>query len=158
LVRNLGFPTTRGDACDDSNPSDEESTMRRRPGLFVLMALTILLIPLEHARGELLVSGFDSRNVVGFDESSGVPGGEFVAAGSGGLSRPEGLGFTSNGQLVVSSFGTNQLLRYDGQSGSFLGVFAALDSPTALLTRDGLVYVSSYTDSSVNCYDQTTGT
>lgn len=106
----------------------------------------------------LLVSGFDSDNVVRFDAASGTFIDELVAPGVGGLSRAEGISFAPDGSLLVNSFGSSQVLRHDGETGAFKGVFASIASPTGLVVRNGLAYVGSFSgEGLVNRYDATTG-
>jgi outer membrane protein assembly factor BamB len=107
--------------------------------------------------GLLLVSGFDSSNVVAFDAATGSYQGEFVAAGSGGLQNAEGLAFLPDGSLLVASYGSGQILRYDGTSGSFIGAFATVGGPTGMLIHNGEVFVSSFSTGRINRYDATGG-
>ena len=87
--------------------------------------------------GNLYVSEYASGRILRFKgpfkDNPGEFMGEFVPAGSGGLSHPADLAFASDGNLYVSSRGTNHVLRYDGQTGTFLGAFAFIRSPGALL-------------------------
>src|SRR3954447_14839238 len=55
------------------------------------------------------------------DLTTGAWLGAFVAAGSGGLTDPDGMAFGHDGNLYVSSLFTHQVLRYDGRTGAFLG-------------------------------------
>ncbi len=99
----------------------------------------------------------------------GDPGGtgafidDFVSAGSGGLTTPEGLTFGPDGNLYVASDGTDQVLRYDGTTGAFIDVFVSaasggLDRPRDLVFGpDGNLYVSSRSTNEVLRYDGTTG-
>src|SRR5262249_31163292 len=92
----------------------------------------------------LLVSGFDSNNVVEFDATTGAFSKVFIAAGSGGLSQAEGLAYAPNGTLLVASFGSNRVLRFDSSTGAFLGTVSSIASPTGLIVHDGIAYVSSF--------------
>jgi hypothetical protein len=68
----------------------------------------------------------------------------FVAAGSGGLDRPSGLAFDSQGRLYVSSAGTGKVLRY-AANGSFSDVFAKV--PAGMLADPrSLLFVPHISD------------
>jgi DNA-binding beta-propeller fold protein YncE len=127
---------------------------------FLMMLVAAITLAGAQARaGLLLVSGFDSKNVVAFDATSGAFSRVFVKAGSGGLSGSEQLAFAPNNDLLVASFGSNEVLRYDGKSGDFHGVFAAITRPVGIVVHDGFAYVSSYDYSGgvVNRYNAMTG-
>ncbi len=95
--------------------------------------------------------------------------GDFVTAGSGGLSRPTGLAFDGDGNLYVSSSGDNSVKRYnvtghpfpaDGQTGAnFVAPGAGgISTPWGLtFGPDGNLYVCSKGDNSVKRYDASTG-
>jgi DNA-binding beta-propeller fold protein YncE len=83
----------------------------------------------------------------------------FVPQGSGGLLRPEGMIFGSDGNLYVASRGTDNILRY-GKDGEFLGVFAStgLDAPVGItFGPDGNLYVASRATDEIRRYDGQTG-
>ena len=109
----------------------------------------------------LYVGGSSSNNVVRFN-MSGQPS-AFVAAGSGGLARPESLVFGSDGKLYVSSSSSNQVLRYNGTTGEFDKVFVSagvggLSFPCGLaFGADGTLYVSSAGTNQVLRYDANGG-
>jgi DNA-binding beta-propeller fold protein YncE len=127
-------------------------------GLWVGAVLLCFCASRDACAGALLVSGYNSNNVVEFDASSGAYVSNFIPAGSGGLNAPEQLGFAPNGNLLVNSFGSNQVLRFDGTTGSFQSVFATISSPTGMIFRGNDVFISSYSASGfVNRYDATTG-
>src|SRR5262245_17501189 len=130
--------------------------MRRLP--WAMLVLTVVNGMTGPTKADLLVSGFDSNNVVKFDGTTGAFLGVFITAGSGGLNEAEQLAFAPDGSLLVDSFGSNSVLRYDGSTGAFLGQFASISSPTGLIIRDGVAYVSSFASSGfVNTYNASTG-
>jgi len=130
--------------------------MRRLFWCLVLSGL--LLASAGRAQAEwLLVSGFNSNNVVAFDATTGALSSVFVAAGSGGLSQAEGLGFAPDGSLLVNSFGSGQVLRYNGTTGAFEKVFASISSPTGMVFRGADVFVSSYYGAYVDEFNATSG-
>jgi glucose/arabinose dehydrogenase len=130
-----------------------------RRSLWIMLAVTVAMGLTRSTKAEsLLVSGFNSNNVVEFNATTGAFSGVFIAAGSGGLSEAEQLAFAPDGSLLVDSFGSNSVLRYNGTTGAFLGQFASISSPTGLVIRDGVAYVSSYSSSGfVNSYNASTG-
>ncbi len=90
----------------------------------------------------------------------------FVAAGSGGLSRPADLQFGPDGDLYVlrwSGAGTadDQILRFDGRTGEFRGVFVSLNFGIRYTDMtfgpDGDLYISEATGN-VQQFDGRTGT
>jgi hypothetical protein len=93
----------------------------------------------------------------------------FVAAGSGGLSRPTGLVFGPDGNhdgaqdLYVADKDLNAVLRYDGITGAFLDTFVAsgsggLNGPQDVaFGPDGNLYVSSNIGDQILRYDGSTG-
>ncbi|MBW4487221.1 MAG: PEP-CTERM sorting domain-containing protein [Trichocoleus desertorum ATA4-8-CV12] len=120
---------------------------------------------LQHASAQaaLLVGNTAGNNVLIFDERTGKLGGEFIAAGSGGLISPDDLTFGPDGDLYVSS-GDNFLgaiLRYDGKTGQFLGRFdqgGALIRPYgSAFGPDGKLYISSFLTDQILRYDGQTG-
>jgi outer membrane protein assembly factor BamB len=124
-----------------------------------LTLLGLLQASAGRARADLLlVSGFNSNNVVAFDASTGTFSSVFVAAGSGGLSEAEGLGFAPDGSLLVNSFGSGQVLQYSGTTGAFENAIASISSPTGMVFRGADVFVSSFYGGFVNEYNATTGT
>ncbi len=78
--------------------------------------------------GELYASNGDGpAEVLAFDPTTGFLLEKVVESGTGGLSDPKGLAFTSEGDLLVVSSGTRSILRY---SGSDCAAFTAtLSSP-----------------------------
>ncbi len=94
---------------------------------------------------ELYVTGWLSHSVVRYDGATGAPLGNYIPAGSGGLSFPFSLALRNN-ELFVTSAGTDQILKYDAGDGNYLGVAASagLDYPRGLtFGPDDLMYVTS---------------
>jgi hypothetical protein len=113
---------------------------------------------------QLFVS--ELTRVLRYDGTTGAFLNVFVAAGSGGLRTPTGLGFGPDGQLYVINFdsaGAGEILRYDGTTGAFLNVFVAagsggLSGPRALgFGPDGQLYVGGAGTNPILRYDGTTG-
>src|ERR1044072_4845588 len=77
------------------------------------------------AAGDLFVSSEGNNAIKRFDGLTGAYVGDFVAANSGGLTKPEGIRFGADGNLYVSSSSTNEVLRYNGSTGAFMGGFAS---------------------------------
>jgi hypothetical protein len=98
------------------------------------------------AAGNLYVSGRNSNNVVKYNTGEN-PVGTYIAAGSGGLSLPEGVALDPSGSyLYVASSGTGQVLKYNAGTGAFVGVGAGsgLGTPHYVaFGTDGLMYVAS---------------
>ncbi len=104
--------------------------------------------------GNLLVSSFDTHQVLKFDRTTGellgtlvgdipgTPGDE-----SGGLSGPRGLAINSSGQLVVASSANDKLLVFDAANGRHLGSYApsnSLSGPVGLARGpQGNLYATS---------------
>jgi gluconolactonase len=78
--------------------------------------------------GNLYVANGNSNSVARFHGVTGTFLGNFVAAGSGGLSLPIGLGFGPNGALYVASFNNNKVARYDGGTGAYVADFVSSGS------------------------------
>ncbi len=76
----------------------------------------------------VLVSSANTNKVVAFHSITGAHLGDFVAAGSGGLSYPTGLTFGPNGNLFVSSRNSNSVLQYNGTTGAFINAFVPAGS------------------------------
>lgn len=129
----------------------------------VLSTAATLGLQSHPATAALLVGNTAGNNVLIFDERTGKLGGEFIAAGSGGLINPDDLTFGPDGNLYISS-GNNfagAILRYDGKTGEFLGRF---DQGSSLIRPygsafgpDGNLYVSSFLTDQILRYDGQTG-
>lgn len=129
----------------------------------ILPAVVILTAVASAADRDLLVSSRNTHSIKRYDGSTGAYVGEFVTAGSGGLSFPQDIEFLPDGSVLVSGRGNSALLRYDGQTGAFLGAFTsgrALDNPTKFsFGPDGNIYISQWsaTSPTVLLYNGSTG-
>jgi WD40 repeat protein len=115
------------------------------------------------AEAALLIGNTRGNNVSLFDEQTGRYGGDFIAAGSGGLLDPDDLTFGPDGNLYVSS-GTSTsgaILKFDGKTGTFLGRFdqggRLLRPYGSAFGPDGKLYVSSFRSDEILRYDALTG-
>lgn len=100
----------------------------------------------------------------------------FITAGSGGLSHPDGFDYGNDGNFYVASTYNGKILRYDGGTGNFIDVFVdqgegGLLVPVGLVFDEDeqIVYVANYASSftvpdytpsandSILAYDITTG-
>ena len=96
--------------------------------------------------GNLYVSGRNSNNVVEYNGTTGAYIRTFVAAGSGGLSLPEGIDVRPERAVPVRGefSGTNQVLKYNAQTGAYVGVAASAglgSTHDVKFGADGLLYV-----------------
>jgi streptogramin lyase len=113
--------------------------------------------------GRLLVCSYGTDRVLRYDPVSMSFVDTFVAAGSGGLDGPAGIGFGLDGYLFVVSQNTHSVLRFDGQTGAFVDIFVPGGSggllwPVGLAVgADGHLYVSGSDDDTVKRYDGQTG-
>jgi len=91
----------------------------------LLGTLASLTCGVSGAGAALLVGNTDGNNVVIFDERTGRFGGEFIAAGTGGLTSPDDLTYGPDGNLYISSGNetSGAILKFDGKTGNFLGRF-----------------------------------
>lgn len=112
----------------------------------------------------VLVGNSRGDNVVAYSQLGGLPLGEFIPAGRGGLHDPDDLAIGPDGKLYVSSGAdpeTSAILRYDRHTGAFLGVFASghgLHRPYGMVFGpDGLLYVSSFRSDQLLRFDAETG-
>jgi sugar lactone lactonase YvrE len=126
-------------------------------------SLASLACGVSAANAALLVGNTEGNNVVIFDERTGRFGGEFIAAGTGGLTSPDDLTYGPDGNLYVSSGGNNfgAILKFDGKTGDFLGRFdqgGSLFRPYGnAFGPDGNLYVSSFRSDEILRFDGVTG-
>lgn len=100
----------------------------------------------EALAGLILVTGFDSHNVVKYDSTSGTWS-NFIAARSGGLVGPYDFAIGADRKLYVTSTSgaaapgmvPNAVLRYDLSTGAFIDVFVASGSG-GLVEPKGLTF------------------
>lgn len=94
---------------------------------------------------------------------TGTSMGAFVTAGSGGLTRGQGIIFHSDGLMYVTNGLTNNVLRFNAATGAFHDVFVpsgsgGLANPHSLrFGPDGNLYIASRDTHSVNRYHGSTG-
>ncbi len=74
----------------------------------------------------VLVSGWNSSNVLGYDETGSFTG-ALLTAGNG-LSLAHSLTMGPDGYVYVTSYGTDTVIRYDLKTGTSLGVFVTAGS------------------------------
>ncbi|MEZ5163263.1 MAG: PEP-CTERM sorting domain-containing protein [Fimbriimonadaceae bacterium] len=77
---------------------------------------------------DIYVSSSGTNSVKRYDGLTGAYIGDFVTAGSGGLTNPQGIIFGPDGNLYVSSkvpglTGPSTVKKYDGTTGAYLGDF-----------------------------------
>lgn len=111
----------------------------------------------------LLLSNSQGNNVVSLNSATSAYLGDFIAAGSGGLTNPDDMTVGPDGHLYVSSGTdtTGQILRYDGQTGAFIDVFAqypGMKRPYgSAFGPDGHLYVASFRSDQILKFDGQTG-
>lgn len=112
----------------------------------------------------VLVGNSRGNNIVAYSQAGGLPLGEFIPAGRGGLTDPDDLAIGPDGKLYVSSGAdpeTSAILRFDRHTGAFLGVFASghgMHRPYGMVFGpDGLLYVSSFRSDQLLRFDGQTG-
>ena len=111
----------------------------------------------------LLVSSFNTDEVLRYDGTTGAFIDAFVTAGSGGIDGSALMIIGPDGNFYIGSGFTDEVLRYDGTTGAFIDVFVTANSgglnfPHGLaFGPDGNLYVSSFFTDEVLRYDGTTG-
>jgi WD40 repeat protein len=135
----------------------------QRPAIVALSTLAFLQVGASKADAALLVGNTQGNNVVLYDDVTGQFLGNFITAGSGGLTSPDDLVYGPDGNLYISSGSgsSGQILRYNGQTGAFIDVFASgggLTRPYGIaFGPDGYLYVSSFLTDQILRYDAKTG-
>lgn len=112
--------------------------------------------------GNLYVSSFNNDRVLRYNGLTGAFRDAVARPGQGGLDGPAGLAFNSGGNLLVVSRNTSRVLGFDtglGRDfGSFIDAAGNLNVPTGMtISRDGGLFVSSFSDNRVGRYNATTG-
>lgn len=126
------------------------------------LAGVIALLPALGAQAALLVSNTRSDNVVMIDDKTGAYLGDFITAGSGGLTDPDDVTLGPDGKVYVSSGGntTGSILRYSS-SGAFIDTFSTgsgLKRPYGnAFGPDGNLYVASFRSDQILRYNGSTG-
>ncbi|MFO0808128.1 MAG: S8 family serine peptidase [Gemmataceae bacterium] len=99
-----------------------------------------------------------------FNGATGAYIGNFVAAGSGGLTNVNGIAFGPDGNLYVASNVTLEVKRYSGQTGAFIDNFVPAGSGgiggarNIIIPGDGYLYLTDANASTnVFRYSATTG-
>jgi hypothetical protein len=118
------------------------------PGL--LAPAGVFLLPSER----LLVSGYVSDNVVEFNLNTGLPFGDFIAPGYGGLNGPTAITWSNSNTVLISSQLGNQVLEYT-LAGDFIRIAAdGVGVPAGIVvTEENVLLVASFTGDSVERYD-----
>ncbi len=96
----------------------------------------------------MFVSSNKTNSIKRFNAETGAFIDDFIAAGSGGLGKPQEIIFGPDGHIYVTGFNNSQIKKYDRDTGAFLGNFTtnySLNLPTkTTLHTDGLIYVSQW--------------
>lgn len=96
----------------------------------------------------MFVSSNKTNSIVRFNAETGAFIDDFIAAGSGGLGKPQEIIFGPDGHIYVTGFNNSQIKKYDRDSGEFLGNFTknySLNLPTkTTFHTDSLIYVSQW--------------
>ncbi len=112
--------------------------------------------------GSLYVASSTTNEIKRYHGTTGAYLGNFVTAGSGGLSQPTDIAFFG-GELLVSSTGSDEIKRYNQGTGAFLGNrvsagLAGLNGPTAMnFDLPGLLLVAGQLSQDVLAYDSASG-
>lgn len=90
----------------------------------------------------------------------GTSMGTFIAAGTAGMSFPDGMAYGPDGHLYVSDANNARVLKFNGATGAAMGTFAAGGMQRAgycAFGPDGKLYVCSNGDNAVHRYDPSSG-
>ena len=119
--------------------------------VIVLGTLPALASPTNgfQAGDVLLVTSYQTDEVLQYDAQTGASQGAFVTTGAGGLDAPTGIAIGPDGHVYVASSLTNEVMRYDGETGAFMDTFVSaglggLNAPEAItFGPNGDLFVSS---------------
>ncbi|MBV6440625.1 MAG: T9SS C-terminal target domain-containing protein [Haliscomenobacteraceae bacterium CHB4] len=133
-------------------------------GLRVLATIFTIVFWVGYADAQqVFVSSRNTNSVKHYDLATGNFLGDFITAGSGGLSFPQEVVWHPDGFLLVTGRGNTAVKKYDSNTGAYLGDFTsgyALDNPTkTTIWNDSLLYVSQWgaTKNKVARFDLKTG-
>lgn len=111
-------------------------------------AFAVILSAAQAISQQVFISSRNTNSVKQYDLATGNFLGDFVTAGSGGLSLPQEVVWHPDGFLLVTGRGNNAVKKYDAATGAYLGNFTngyALDNPTKTsIWNDSLLYVSQW--------------
>lgn len=120
-------------------------------GMLLLFCLMLFQGIAQNDNLDIFVSSRNSNAIIRFSGENGAYLGEFVEAGSGGLSNPQEVLFhPQTGHLLVTGAGNSTVKLYNGQTGAFIRDFTdageyALDHPTKMsIGFDGQLYISQW--------------
>ena len=118
---------------------------------FLLSLLTLespILAQHQSSGPFVFVSSNKTNSIKRFNAETGEFIDDFIAAGSGGLGKPQEIIFGPDGHIYVTGFNNSQIKKYDRDSGEFLGNFTrnyTLNLPTkTTFHTDSLIYVSQW--------------
>lgn len=128
--------------------------------LLPILAIFVLTSVCAQATALLVGNFFGIGDVKKYNATTGASEGDFVPAGSGGLSFPLGAAIGPDGNLYVSDSNSESVLRYNGKTGAFIDAFVngEADDAAAEIFRNGFLYVANSSDpGSVSRFNATTG-
>lgn len=111
----------------------------------------------------LLVSSFDSDQVLVYDGTTGVALGELITPAGTTLDGPTGIAVGPDGSYYVASYATDEILRYESHTWQFKDVFVPAGSGGLFAPQgitfgpDNHLYVSSGTPHHILRFDGQTG-
>lgn len=110
--------------------------------------------------GDLLVT--NGNTIVRFRGTDGMPMGDFIEPGIGGLQTALDFVFAPDGRMLVSGATgepSNRILQFDSNTGEYLGAFASgtLNFPYGMaIGPDNLLYVASTLSDRIGRFDLST--
>ncbi|HKX13285.1 MAG TPA: Calx-beta domain-containing protein [bacterium] len=123
--------------------------MKTSPTFFFWVFFYLLVSASPAPASDLLVTSSD--NVLRYDGATGDFIEEFIATGSGGLARPDGITFVPNGNLLVLDLDLDQILEFNGGNGDFIANFgpAGPSGDCVVVGPDGNIYACDFFDNQV---------